>query len=157
MATFKATSKENALRFSLKIERCANILGASELSGADRGKLLKTLYKKNDLDVLSSIYSLVRKEPSVLHAFIKVSFKAVPENNRQVIIAAKAKKREALEKFVRDMESSSSRDLLAMPFPSSYGQMRTIATPIDELEAFSKLNTSGRSLISGDSSLGSYV
>jgi hypothetical protein len=157
MATFKATSKENSLRFSLKVERCINILGASQLSGADRGKLLKTIYKKHDLDVLSSIFSLVRKEPSVLHAFIKGSFRAVPENNRQVIMVAKAKKREALEKFVRDMESSSSRDLLAMPFPSSYGQMRTIATPIDELAAFSNLNTSGRSLISGNSSLGSYV
>jgi hypothetical protein len=153
MAAFKATSKENALRFSLKVERRVNILGASQLSGADRGKLLKTLYKKNDLDVLTSIFSLVRKEPSVLQAYIKDSFKAVPENNRQVIMVAKAKKREALEEFVRDMENSASRDLLAMPFSSRYGQMRTI-TPMDELAAFSNINTSGRSLISGDGSLG---
>lgn len=156
MATFKATSKENSLRFSLRVERCTNILDASSLSGPARGKLLKAIYKKNDTDVLSSIFELVRKEPSVLHAFVEGSFKPVPEKNREVIMAAKDKKREALEKFVRDMENSSSRDLLAMPFPRTYGQNLAIPTPIDELAAFSLINTSARSLISGDS-LGSYL
>eukprot|EP00980_Cylindrotheca_fusiformis_P018037 scaffold5768_cov128-Cylindrotheca_fusiformis.AAC.3 len=156
MATFKATSKENALRFSLKVERHTNIVDAGHLSATDRGKLLKALYKKIDNDVLSSIFELLRTEPSVLHAFVAGSSKPVPENNRQVIEAAKDQKRELLEKFVRDMENSSSRDLLAMPFPRFYGQNLAVPTPIDELTAFSKINTSARSLISSDS-FGSYL
>jgi len=66
MASFKITSKENALRYSALIEKQTRDFDMDRLSTKDKALALSKIHKKQDLNQLTCIFELLRRRPSAI-------------------------------------------------------------------------------------------
>jgi hypothetical protein len=66
MATFRITSANNVLRFAAIAEKQTRNIEMEELSVVERAKTLRDVKRNFDLDVLSTVYELLRHAPAAM-------------------------------------------------------------------------------------------
>lgn len=66
MATFRITSRNNMLRFASMAEKQTRSVVMQELSTEERAILLRDVKRNFELDVLSTVYELLRHKPSAM-------------------------------------------------------------------------------------------
>jgi hypothetical protein len=157
MTSFKATSKENCLRFSAMAEKQTRNVDLSQLLAGERATILRDVKKKHDLSVLTAVYELLRHEPSAVgsrkiyttgSASVMSSGLSEESDYRESNILGVA---ETLEKFLQDVQSSPAQRSSSQHSPTGQESMRGLLSPEQKkqksLSMFLREQHDGKSLI----------
>jgi hypothetical protein len=119
MSVFNITSKEHSLRFSNIAARRAIDADMDSMNVKEKARFLRGIKEKQDLDVLTSIYQLLRNGPNAIYAisqritgdFSSIGSSELLENmeeedaDQTTLLGVAA----TLEQFLQDIQKSPSR------------------------------------------------